>query len=128
MNLLFFMKGIILQLLKSIVVLLEVEVMSPPPPPTESDFQQAKLNFETHYFSKNPSLWRSVFGYARKIYISVLSNNRVKLKFWNRNYLLFKSFGTEISFQKRVSFLWISGWQKSYATKVALGINRKKVT
>jgi hypothetical protein len=89
----------------------------------EPDFHKAKLNFETHDFSKNPSLWGNIFGYARKVYVSVPDNKRVKLKFWNRNYLLFKSFGTEVRFQKRVKFLWISGWQKSYPTKVALGIN-----
>ena len=47
----------------------------------EPDFYQAKLNFETHDFSKNPSLWGSVFRYARKIDISVINNKRVKLKF-----------------------------------------------
>jgi hypothetical protein len=37
--------------------------------------------------------------------------------------LLFKSFSTKIRFQKRVKFLRISGWQKSYPPKVALGVN-----
>ena len=55
--------------------------------------------------------------------VNVPDNKRMKLKFWNRNYVLFKSFGTEIRFQKEVSFLGISGWQKSYPDKIALGIN-----
>jgi hypothetical protein len=87
------------------------------------DFYEAKLNFHTAEFSKNPSLWGQTFGYARTETVNVPDNKRIKLKFWNRNYVLFKSFGTEIRFQKKVSFLGISGWQKSYPTKIALGIN-----
>tara|TARA_R110002167_G_scaffold117793_1_gene293969 strand:+ start:15731 stop:17239 length:1509 start_codon:yes stop_codon:yes gene_type:complete len=90
---------------------------------TEPDFYKAKLNFDTAEFSKNPSLWGGLFGYARTETVGVPDNKRMKLKFWNRNYVLFKSFGTEIRFQKEVSFLGISGWQKSYPDKIALGIN-----
>ncbi|MGB0892013.1 MAG: hypothetical protein ACPGUU_06640 [Flavobacteriaceae bacterium] len=92
----------------------------------EPDFYEAKLNFGTSEFSKNPSIWGSVFGYARKQYVYLPDKKRIKLKFWNRNYVLFKSFGTEIRFQKKVSFLFISGWQKSYPSKIALGINHLK--
>lgn len=90
---------------------------------TEPDFYKAKHNFHTAEFSKNPSLWGKAFGYARTEIVNVPDNKRMKLKFWNRNYVLFKSFGTEIRFQKEVSFLGISGWQKSYPDKIALGIN-----
>lgn len=90
---------------------------------TEPDFNEAKLNFEAVEFSKNPSLWGDLFGYSRTETISVPDNKRVKLQFWNRNYIIFKSFGAEIRFQKRVSFLGISGWQKSYPSKIAMGVN-----
>ena len=89
---------------------------------TEPDFYEAKLNFSTSEFSKNPSLWGKAFGYARTEIVSLPDKKRMKLKFWNRNYLLFKSFGTEIRFQKRVCFIFC-GWQKSYPDKIALGIN-----
>jgi hypothetical protein len=50
-------------------------------------------------------------------------NRRVKTSFWNQNYYLFSSIGCSVRFQKRVKILGISGWQKSYATKIELGVN-----
>tara|TARA_R110001606_G_scaffold372747_1_gene529895 strand:+ start:205 stop:1662 length:1458 start_codon:yes stop_codon:yes gene_type:complete len=91
-------------------------------PVTEPDFHEAKLNFPTSEFSKNPSLWGETFGYARTEIVSLPDDKRMKLKFWNRNYVLFKSIGTEIRFQKRVCFI-VCGWQKSYPDEIAMGIN-----
>lgn len=48
---------------------------------------------------------------------------RIKVKFWNQNYFLFSSIGCSARFQKRVKFLGISGWQKSYAEQIELGVN-----
>jgi len=90
---------------------------------TVPNLLEAKLNFQTYEFSRNPSLWGETFGYTRSEIITVPDDKRAKLKFWNRNYLLFKSIGTEIRFQKKVKFLGIIGWQKSYPTKIAMGIN-----
>lgn len=89
------------------------------------DFYEAKLNFPSREFSKNPSLWGQAFGYSVKEYVVVPDDRRVKLKFWNRNYLLFSTIGTEIRFQKKVSFLWglVTGWQKSYPSEIAMGFN-----
>lgn len=53
---------------------------------------------------------------------------RVKVKFWNQNYFLFSSIGCSARFQKRVKILGISGWQKSYATQIELGINNIEYT
>lgn len=50
-------------------------------------------------------------------------NRRVKTSFWNQNYYLFSSIGCSVRFQKRVKILGISGWQKSYAEQIELGIN-----
>lgn len=48
---------------------------------------------------------------------------RIKVKFWNQNYFLFSFIGCSTRFQKRVKILGISGWQKSYAEQIELGIN-----
>lgn len=53
---------------------------------------------------------------------------RVKVKFWNQNYFLFSSIGCSARFQKRVKILGISGWQKSYATQIELGVNNIEYT
>lgn len=48
---------------------------------------------------------------------------RIKVKFWNQNYFIFSSLGCSARFQKRVKILGVSGWQKSYADQIELGIN-----
>lgn len=48
---------------------------------------------------------------------------RIKIKFWNQDYFIFSSLGCSARFQKRVKILGISGWQKSYATQIELGVN-----
>ena len=47
---------------------------------------------------------------------------RIKIKFWNQDYI-FSSLGCSARFQKRVKILGVSGWQKSYATQIELGVN-----
>jgi hypothetical protein len=89
----------------------------------EPVFEDAMKNFEITTFRRNPSLWGDLFGYSRKEIISLPDSKRVKIKYWDQNWVFFKSFGAEIRFQKRVTFLWISGWQKSYPKKIKLGLN-----
>jgi len=48
---------------------------------------------------------------------------RIKIKFWNQDYFIFSSLGCSARFQKRVKILGISGWQKSYADQIELGVN-----
>lgn len=48
---------------------------------------------------------------------------RIKIKFWNQDYFIFSSLGCSARFQKRVKILGVSGWQKSYATQIELGVN-----
>lgn len=83
----------------------------------------AKKNFETKVFSPPTSLWAKTFGYSITSYISTPDSKRVKVKFWNRDWLLFSSVGCEVRFQKKKKVWRWTYYVKSYPTKVALGIN-----
>ena len=88
-----------------------------------SDLAEAKLNFGVEVFKKNPSVWGKIFGYSRYAYDWAPNKRRVKIKFWNRNWLLFSSMGIEVRFQKKKKFWKWSYYVKSYPDKIALGVN-----
>jgi hypothetical protein len=67
--------------------------------------------------------FEKIFGESEVATESYGDGKRIKVKFWNQNYFLFSSIGCSVRFQKRVKFLGISGWQKSYAEQIELGIN-----
>ena len=91
-----------------------------------SNLAAAKLNFGVEVFKKNPSIWGSISGYSRVTYDWAPNNRRVKVKFWNRNWLLFSSMGISVRFQKKKKFWRWSTYVKSYPDKVALGVNSLK--
>ena len=91
-----------------------------------SNLGTAKLNFGVDVFKKNNSFWGRVFGYSRVSYDWAPNNRRVKVKFWNRNWVLFSSMGVSVRFQKKKRFLWFSYYTKSYPDKIALGVNSLK--
>ena len=91
-----------------------------------SNLVDAKLNFGVEVFRKNPSIWGSVWGYSRITYDWAPNSRRVKVKFWNRNWLLFSSMGVSVRFQKKKRFWRWSYYVKSYPDKVALGVNSLK--
>lgn len=81
-----------------------------------------KRNFRTVTINQN-SLWQKVFGEAQTADFNYGDDRRVQVKFWNQNYFIFSSIGSSARFQKRVKFLGITGWQKSYASRMEMGIN-----
>lgn len=91
-----------------------------------SNLADAKLNFGVEVFRKNPSIWGSIWGYSRTTYDWAPNSRRVKVKFWNRNWLLFSSMGVSVRFQKKKRFWRWSYYVKSYPDKVALGVNSLK--
>lgn len=64
-----------------------------------------------------------VFGFTKKVYVYTPNSRRVKIKYWDRDWIFFQSKGAEVRFQKKKRILWTTVWQKSYPTKVALGFN-----
>lgn len=81
-----------------------------------------KRNFRSVTINRN-SLWQKVFGEAETADFNYGDDRRVKVKFWNQNYFIFSSIGSSARFQKRVKFLGITGWQKSYASRMEMGVN-----
>lgn len=75
-------------------------------------------------FSKKNSWFEKIFGETEVDTEHYGDGKRLKVKFWNHNYLLFSSIGCSARFQKRVKILGVSGWQKAYAQQIELGINR----
>jgi hypothetical protein len=70
-------------------------------PVPEPNLEDAKDSFEVFEFKGNNSLWGQTFGYARRRYVHMPTDRRIKIKFWNRNYLLLQSMGVEVRFQKK---------------------------
>lgn len=70
----------------------------------------------------------SIFGTTESCYEYFNDNRRVEVTFWNQNFFLFSSIGTETRLQKRESFeipfcCSVSWWEKSYAEKIKAGSN-----
>ncbi|MDO6736828.1 hypothetical protein [Wenyingzhuangia sp. 2_MG-2023] len=69
------------------------------------------------------SLWEKKIGINHTTYVYTPNNRRVKIKYWDNNYLLFNSTGMEVRFQKKRKVWRWTFWEKSYPSKVQLGIN-----
>jgi hypothetical protein len=93
-------------------------------PPTASP-RLIKQNLEICTIQKQ-GFFEKIFGESESDEDYFADGRRVKTSFWNQNYFLFSSIGTSVRFQKRVKILGISGWQKSYAEKIELGVNAVK--
>ena len=81
-----------------------------------------KQNLEICSIQKQ-GFFEKIFGESESDYDVYNDGTRVKTSFWNHNYFLFGSIGCSVRFQKRVKILGVSGWQKSYAQKIELGVN-----
>jgi hypothetical protein len=90
-----------------------------PTPPTP---RLIKQNLEICTIQKQ-GFFEKIFGETESDEDYYDDNRRVKTSFWNQNYYIFSSIGCSVRFQKRVKILGISGWQKSYAEQIELGIN-----
>ncbi|MDX6189944.1 hypothetical protein SGQ83_11335 [Flavobacterium sp. Fl-318] len=71
----------------------------------------------------NDGFFEKIFGESEVDTEEYGDGRRIKIKFWNQNYFIFSSLGCSARFQKRVKILGVSGWQKSYATQIELGVN-----
>ncbi len=72
---------------------------------------------------KRNSIWEKNIGINHTTYVHTPDSKRVKIKYWDTNYFIFNSTGSEVRFQKRKKiWRWVV-WQKSYPTRVQLGIN-----
>lgn len=61
----------------------------------------------------------NIFGTVRKCTDHFESKKRVKLKFWDQNYLLFITAGVKVKYQEKKFFAW---WKKE-VDEIRLGIN-----
>ncbi|WP_202702170.1 hypothetical protein [Flavobacterium sp. UGB4466] len=82
----------------------------------------AKSSLEISRIDKD-GFFEKIFGETEVDTEDFDDGRRIKVKFWNQNYFIFSSLGCSARFQKRVKILGISGWQKSYADQIELGIN-----
>jgi hypothetical protein len=66
-----------------------------------------------------------IFGASEDCNDYYNDNRRIQTSFWNQNFLVYASVGTSARFQKQESAVWgaITWWEKSYATKMELGVN-----
>ncbi|PKB18871.1 hypothetical protein CLU82_4166 [Flavobacterium sp. 5] len=90
--------------------------------PTPPSPRLIKQNLEICTIQKQ-GFFEKIFGETESDEDYYDDNKRVKTSFWNQNYYIFSSIGCSVRFQKRVKILGISGWQKSYAEQIELGIN-----
>ncbi len=71
--------------------------------------------------------FEGIFGQSESCIEYYNDNRRVHVTFWNQNFLVFSSVGASTRLQKREHLNLVVGtiswWEKSYATKLALGIN-----
>jgi hypothetical protein len=81
-----------------------------------------KSNLEISRIDKG-GFFEKIFGETEVDTEDFGDGHRIKIKFWNQNYFIFSSLGCSARFQKRVKILGISGWQKSYANQIELGVN-----
>lgn len=76
---------------------------------------------------ESQGFFEGIFGVSEACTEYYNDNRRVKVTFWNQNFLVFSSIGASTRLQKRecMNFLWMSicWWEKSYAESIKLGIN-----
>lgn len=88
----------------------------------------SEMSFETssnldYDEEQRNSLWEKKIGINHTTYVYTPNSRRVKIKYWDTNYFLFNSTGMEVRFQKKRKYFGITFWEKSYPSKVQLGIN-----
>jgi hypothetical protein len=96
-----------------------VVVVSPVVVPTP---KLIKSNLEISRIEKQ-GFFEKIFGESEVDTEDFGDGRRIKIKFWNQNYFIFSSLGCSAKFQKREKLLGVSYWEKSYATKIELGVN-----
>ena len=69
------------------------------------------------------SFFEGIFGEMEVDTEKFDDGKRIKIKFWNQNYFICASLGCSARFQKKVKLFGITGWQKSYADQIELGVN-----
>ena len=72
---------------------------------------------------KKTGFFEKIFGETQDNVTYLSDGRRVKVKFWNQNYLLFSSIGCKIKTQKRVKKVFVSYWEKTYVEKLEMGVN-----
>lgn len=74
---------------------------------------------------RGESVWQQIFGDAETCHDYFESKKRVKVKFYNQNYFVFSSIGSNVKYQQKY---WL-GWKKSNAVDYTeLGINFAEFT